>query len=151
MLHTWGLSMHEGELPAVASNFNQFALNNCMPFHFTPPICQQWLQSFLRCKLGRVSRTLVRSKQYQMLAPFSYSLQVITLMPVLPLQVRIHDDKALAFLEETSRVFETVLDAEDARDGPAIEKIMHQLESAEQSDIVQHLVKELYHKKKPGS
>ena len=68
----------------------------------------------------------------------------------LALQVHINDGKALAFLEETSRVFESVLDAEDLRDGPAIESILQQLEAAEKSDIVQHLVNELYVKKKAG-
>ena len=61
-------------------------------------------------------------------------------------QVHIHDDKAVLFLEECSRVFEAILDAEDRLSGAAIEQIMEDLQSAESSSIVQHLVTELFHK-----
>lgn len=68
----------------------------------------------------------------------------------LPLQVHIDDDKALPFLEESSRVFEAILDAEDAYNGPAIEKIMEQLQAAETTPVVQHLVQELFYSEKHG-
>ena len=66
-------------------------------------------------------------------------------------QVHINDDKALAFLEESSRVFEAILDAEDQLIGDDIERIMQELQAAESSDIVQHLVQELFHKERQAS
>ena len=60
------------------------------------------------------------------------------------MQVLLDDSKALSFLKESSRVFETILDAEDRSDGPAIEKVMQDLQDAEKKPIVQHLIKQLF-------
>ena len=59
-------------------------------------------------------------------------------------QVQLDDSKALTFLQESSKVFETILDAEDRADGPAIEKVMQDLQNAEQEPVVQHLIKQLF-------
>lgn len=62
-------------------------------------------------------------------------------------QVRFDHSKALAFLQESSSLFESLLDAEDRGDGPAIEQVLQTLLEAEQTPVVQHLLKQLYHDK----
>ena len=54
------------------------------------------------------------------------------------------DSKALAFVGQCSSLFEEILDAEDRRDGPAIEGILATMEAAEAADIVKHLVRCLF-------
>lgn len=60
------------------------------------------------------------------------------------LQVCINDSKVADFLTACSKVFETILDAEDAGDGPTIERVLREMEDAESAEIVQHLLSELY-------
>ena len=64
------------------------------------------------------------------------------------LQVVIDDSKVTDFLAASSEVFETILDAEDAADGATIERVLTEMEAAESSDIVQHLLAELFPKHK---
>lgn len=58
----------------------------------------------------------------------------------------INDAKVMDFLTASSRVFETILDAEDAGDGPTIERVLSEMEGAESAEIVQHLLSQLYAK-----
>ena len=81
---------------------------------------------------------------HMFLASSTSGLQSAASPPKVLLQVHLHDDKAVPFLEESSRVFESILDAEDQRDGEGIEHIMEQLQSAEGSPIVKHLVQQLF-------
>ena len=60
--------------------------------------------------------------------------------------MNIDDSKVMDFLAASSKVFETILDAEDAADGATIERVLSQMEAAEDSDIVQHLLSELFPK-----
>lgn len=62
------------------------------------------------------------------------------------MQVIIDDSKVLNFLKVSSNVFETILDAEDNMDGPTIEKVLMDMESAESAPIVQFLINELFKK-----
>ena len=62
------------------------------------------------------------------------------------LQVVFDNSKVGAFLEECSQQFESILDAEDGRDGVAIEKVLEDMQSCEGAPIVQHLVEELFQK-----
>lgn len=64
------------------------------------------------------------------------------------MQVTIDDSKVMDFLAECSKVFETILDAEDAADGATIERVLSEMEAAERSEIVQHLLSELFPKYK---
>lgn len=64
------------------------------------------------------------------------------------MQVTIDDSKVLAFLDESSRVFETILDAEDRSDGPTIEKVLADMEAAETAPIVKFLIDELFTKER---
>ena len=63
-------------------------------------------------------------------------------------QVTINDSKVLAFLEESSKVFETILDAEDRNDGATIEKVLADMEAAESAPIVKFLIDELFTKER---
>ncbi|EIE20277.1 hypothetical protein COCSUDRAFT_67562 [Coccomyxa subellipsoidea C-169] len=63
-------------------------------------------------------------------------------------KVTIDDSKVLAFLDESSRVFETILDAEDRSDGPTIEKVLADMEAAETAPIVKFLIDELFTKER---
>lgn len=60
----------------------------------------------------------------------------------------IDDSKVLAFLAESSKVFETILDAEDRSDGATIEKVLADMEAAETAPIVAHLINELFTKER---
>lgn len=62
--------------------------------------------------------------------------------------MHIDDSKVMDFLAASSKVFETILDAEDAADGEIIERVLSEMEAAEKSEIVQHLLSELYPKHK---
>ncbi|BDA45526.1 hypothetical protein COCOBI_07-3130 [Coccomyxa sp. Obi] len=63
-------------------------------------------------------------------------------------KVTIDDSKVLAFLAESSTVFETILDAEDRSDGATIEKVLADMEAAETAPIVAHLINELFTKER---
>jgi len=64
------------------------------------------------------------------------------------MQVVIDDSKVMDFLTKSSNIFEMILDAEDAADGPTIEHVLGEMEGAESSEIVQHLLSELFPKHK---
>ena len=61
-------------------------------------------------------------------------------------QVHFDDEKADAFLAESSTLFEAILDAEDSADGGKIEQVLMSMEAAEKSNIVQALLGQLFHK-----
>jgi hypothetical protein len=63
-------------------------------------------------------------------------------------QVTFDDSKVFAFLEESSKVFETILDAEDRKDGATIEKVLADMEAAESAPIVKFLIDELFRKER---
>lgn len=63
-------------------------------------------------------------------------------------QVTFDDSKVFAFLEESSKVFETILDAEDKNDGATIEKVLADMEAAESAPIVKFLIDELFRKER---
>lgn len=63
-------------------------------------------------------------------------------------QVTIDDSKVFPFLEESSKVFEIILDAEDRNDGATIEKVLADMEAAESAPIVQFLIDELFRKER---
>ncbi len=63
-------------------------------------------------------------------------------------QVTIDDSKVLTFLAESSKVFETILDAEDRSDGATIEKVLADMEAAETAPLVAHLINELFTKER---
>lgn len=63
-------------------------------------------------------------------------------------QVTFDDSKVFAFLEESSKVFETILDAEDRNDGATIEKVLADMEAAESAPIVKFLIDELFRKER---
>ncbi|CAL8470879.1 g10421 [Coccomyxa elongata] len=63
-------------------------------------------------------------------------------------KVTIDDSKVLVFLAESSKVFETILDAEDRSDGATIEKVLADMEAAETAPIVAHLINELFTKER---
>lgn len=67
---------------------------------------------------------------------------------VLWVQVEIDDSKVLAFLDESSKVFETILDAEDRSDGRTIEKVLADMEAAQEAPIVKFLIDELFTKER---
>ena len=56
------------------------------------------------------------------------------------------DSKAQAFISSCSKDFEAILDAEDRKDGPAIEATLHRMEQAEWTPIVQELLEQLWEK-----
>ena len=60
--------------------------------------------------------------------------------------MHIDDSKVMDFLAASSKVFETILDAEDAADGVTIERVLSEMEAAEKSEIVEHLLSELFPK-----
>ena len=62
------------------------------------------------------------------------------------LQVVIDDSKVADFLDASSRLFVSILDAEDAEDGTTIEKVLQEMEDSESAPIVQHLLKQLFRK-----
>lgn len=66
------------------------------------------------------------------------------------LQVCFDAGKVEAFLKDCSKQFESILDAEDERNGPGIEKVLEDMQACEKAPIVQHLVEELFHKAKKG-
>ncbi|KAL4434437.1 hypothetical protein ABPG75_000878 [Micractinium tetrahymenae] len=69
---------------------------------------------------------------------------LVTLAEDAQQKVVMHDSKVDTFLEESSRLFEQILAAEDAMDGKAVEAILQQMESCESSPIVECLVKQLF-------
>ena len=58
----------------------------------------------------------------------------------------INDSKVTEFLDASSQVFVSILDAEDTEDGPTIEKVLKEMEGSESAPIVQHLLKQLFKK-----
>ena len=56
----------------------------------------------------------------------------------------IDDSKVADFLDASSKLFVSILDAEDAGDGPTIEKVLQDMEDSESAPIVQHLLKQLF-------
>ena len=61
-------------------------------------------------------------------------------------KVVIDDSRVGAFLDASSAVFESILDAEDAADGPTIEGVLAHMEASESAPIVQHLLSKLFKK-----
>jgi hypothetical protein len=59
-------------------------------------------------------------------------------------KVVMHDSKVATFLEHSSRLFERILDAEDAMDGAAVEAILAEMEACSSSAIVCHVVSQLH-------
>ena len=68
---------------------------------------------------------------------------------MLRVQLVIDDSKVPAFLDASSGVFETILDAEDRADGATIEQVLADMEASERAPIVQHLLKQLFKKHRP--
>ena len=69
------------------------------------------------------------------------------------MQVLFDNSKVDAVLLECSQQFETILDAEDAKNGAAIEGVLADMEACVDAPIVKHLVHELFEKpkQKPSS
>ena len=63
-------------------------------------------------------------------------------------QVVVDPSKVTLFLEDCSKQFEQILDAEDARNGSVIEGVLEDMQACEKAPIVQHLVHELFHKER---
>ena len=59
-------------------------------------------------------------------------------------QMVIDDSKVADFLDASSQLFVSILDAEDNEDGPTIEKVLKDMEDSESAPIVQHLLKQLF-------
>mmetsp|Transcript_20019 Transcript_20019/g.60503 ORF Transcript_20019/g.60503 Transcript_20019/m.60503 type:complete len:574 (-) Transcript_20019:1909-3630(-) len=59
-------------------------------------------------------------------------------------KVELDDDKTKLFLDDCSRRFKAILDAEDARDGGELEGILQDMQAAENAPICQHLVQQLF-------
>ena len=64
------------------------------------------------------------------------------------MQVIIDPSKVTPFLEDCSKQFEQILDAEDARDGAVIEGVLKDMQACEKAPIVERLVHELYYKER---
>lgn len=62
------------------------------------------------------------------------------------MQMKFDDSKAQAFITSCSKDYEAILDAEDSRDGAAIEAALHRMEQAEWTPVVQHLLEQLWEK-----
>lgn len=60
--------------------------------------------------------------------------------------MRFDDTKAQAFISSCSNDYEAILNAEDNRDGAAIEATLHRMEQAEWTPVVQHLLEQLWEK-----
>ena len=56
----------------------------------------------------------------------------------------INDSKVADILDASSRLFMSILDTEDAGDGPTIEKVLKDMEGSERAPVGHHLLKQLF-------